>query len=98
LRSARVIRYSPLVPNTGVVGVQTEFTSCASLAEQVPTLIQQNLEMPKTLLVGLGCRGVRLPPKQLMLFAGQLIDPMTDISIVHEIFLQLPGAVSLHHA
>jgi hypothetical protein len=97
-RSACVIRYGALIPNAGLTGVQAKFTSCAPLPEQIPTLIQENLELSKTFLVGLGCRAFRLPLKQLMLFAGELIDPMTDITIVHEIFLQLHGAASLHHA
>jgi hypothetical protein len=97
LLSACVIRYGPLVSNAGIIGVQTEFTSCAPLPEQIPTLIQENLQMSKTLLVGLGCNALCLPLKQLVLFAGQLIDPVTDISIVHDVFLRRPAAASLRH-
>ncbi len=54
-----------------------------SLAEQVPALVQRDLEPPEPLTVSVGHLPVRFTLEQLVLLACKLVDPAEDLVIVH---------------
>src|SRR5215470_1634445 len=82
-RSAGVALDGLLVAQAGLPGILPELPLGAALAQQVPPLIQLDLDPPKLLLLGLARRALGLPLEQLVLPAGQLVDAVGDLLVIH---------------
>ena len=70
--------------------------------EEVPALVEADLEAPQSLLVFLGCLASRLLLEELVLLTRQLIDPLDDLLIVHDtppssLVRKLPGRPARPH-
>src|SRR5438105_13400598 len=81
--SARVSLDSLLVSDPCVVGLQPRRAPGASLAEQVPALIERDLDLSEPLTVGIGHVQVRFPLEKLVLLARKLVDPAEYLRVVH---------------
>jgi hypothetical protein len=68
-QSADVALHGFLVAKARFVGVLPEFPPGPPLAEQIPALIQHNLEALEPLAIGIGRGAMRLPLEQLVLLA-----------------------------
>jgi hypothetical protein len=67
----------------GIVGVESDGSSCAPLAKEIPALIERDLDSPQTsvfvLRQGLGCVGTL----EAVLLVGQFVDPPNELSVIH---------------
>ena len=82
-RSAGVALCRFLVSNPRFIGVLPELPPGPPLTEQIPALIQHDLQVPKSLTIGVACGAVRLPLEELVLLARKLVDFMVDRCVVH---------------
>jgi hypothetical protein len=85
--SADIALYGFLISNARFIGVLPEFPAGPSLPEQIPALIQHDLQVPKSLAIGVGRGAVRLPLEEFVLLARKLVDPLVDRRVVHESLL-----------
>ena len=58
--------------------------------EEIPTLVETDLEALESLVVRLGRLPSRLLPEQLVLLVRQLVDPLDDLLVVHDSHLPFP--------
>src|SRR5215471_20054948 len=86
-RSADVAFHRLFVANARFIGVLSELPAGSPLTEQIPALIQHDLQVPKSLTIG-GARGaVRFPLEELVLLPRELVNPLIDRRIVHRSLL-----------
>src|SRR6266540_3079105 len=71
-------------PDVGRVRVAVRVAQRASLAQQVPALIERDLQLLQTLAVALAGVAARLSRPQLVLLRDELLDLAVDLRIVHE--------------
>jgi hypothetical protein len=86
-RSADIPLHGFLVSNARFIGVLPELPLGSPLTEQIPALIQHDLQVPKSLTIGVACGAVRLPLEELVLLARKLVDFMVDRCVVHRALL-----------
>src|SRR5207244_10547249 len=72
--SARVALDSLRSSNPGFAGVEPRRPASPSLAEQVPALVQRDLEPSEPITVGVGHLPVRLTLEQLVFLARKFVD------------------------
>src|SRR6266516_2970627 len=82
--SAHVAVDGLLVAHARLVGVGARRPASPALMEEVPALVEADLEATQPLLVRLGCLASRLLLEELVLLARQLVDPLDDFLIVHD--------------
>jgi hypothetical protein len=73
-----------LVANPCVVWIQTRRPACPSLAQQIPALVQSNLEPSQPHTIGVGHLPVRFTLEQLVFLARKLVDPAENFLVVHD--------------
>src|SRR5206468_4635297 len=87
-----------LVANVRAVRVETRRAPRPSLTQQVPALVQRDLEPAESRPVGVGHLPVRFALEELVLLARKLVDASEDFLIVHDLLLPSrtspPGAPS----
>src|SRR5436190_12748199 len=83
-RLAEVAFDGPLVADGGVVGVEPGGPACAPLAQQVPGLVEGDLEAAQPLPLRRARLAPRLLLEQLVLLARQLVDPVERALVLHE--------------
>jgi len=81
--SARVSLDSLLVSDPCIVGLEPRRSPSASLAEQVPALIERDLDLSEPLTVGIGYVRVRFSLEELVFLARKLVDPAEYLRVVH---------------
>src|SRR2546422_2171851 len=81
--SARVALDSLLSSNPCFAGVEPRRPPSPSLAEQVPALVQRDLEPSEPITVGVGHLPVRLTLEQLVFLARKFVDSAEDLRVVH---------------
>src|SRR5207245_769 len=81
--SARVALDSLYISNPGFAGVEPRRPASPSLAEQVPALVQRDLEPSEPITVGVGHLPVRLTLEQLLFLALKFVDSAEDLRVVH---------------
>jgi hypothetical protein len=77
---------SLLVSNPSPFGVKSRCPPSLSLAEQIPALIQHDLDPLEPVAVGLIRVAVGLPLEEFVLLSRKLIDVVTDLFVVHGFF------------
>jgi hypothetical protein len=82
--SGGVAFHGLLVSNVRAVRVEAGGSARASLAQQVPALVQGDLESAQSLPVGVGHLPVRFALEQLVLLACQLVDSAQHLFVVHK--------------
>jgi hypothetical protein len=70
------------VPNPGLAGILSGVPAGPPLVQQVPALIEQDLQLASALAVGVGCLLAGFPLEQLVLLASELVDPGDDVLVV----------------
>src|SRR5439155_15949792 len=81
--SARVALDSLRISNPCFAGVEPRRPASPSLAEQVPALVQRDLEPSEPITVGVGHLPVRLTLDQLVFLARKFVDSAEDLRVVH---------------
>ena len=71
-------------PDVSAAWVASCVAQCASLAQQVPTLVERYLDARQALAVGLSGGAGRLAFPQLVLFGDELLDLSMDLRVVHQ--------------
>jgi hypothetical protein len=77
---------SLLVSNPSPFGVKSRCPPSLSLAEQIPALIQHDLDPLEPVAVGLIRVAMGLPLEEFVLLSRKLIDVVTDLFVVHGFF------------
>src|SRR5215510_8399228 len=72
-----------LVPDLGIVRVLAGRPQCSPLVQQVPALVQRDLELLHTLPVGFGGLTLGFLLQESMLLMSQLVDAVDDALVVH---------------
>jgi hypothetical protein len=70
-------------PHIGVVWVTANFAKGASLAQQIPTLIEGDLQALESVSVGLSVIPGRLSIPKLVLLSNQFLDGLMNLRVVH---------------
>src|SRR5207245_3432138 len=81
--SARVALDSLPSSTPCFAGVEPRRPASPSLAEQVPALVQRDLEPSEPITVGVGHLPVRLTLEQLVFLARKFVDSAEDLRVVH---------------
>jgi hypothetical protein len=55
------------------------------LAEQIPALVEHNLDPSESVAIGISRGSVRFPFEKFMLLARELIDIVSDLLVVHTV-------------
>src|SRR2546421_6463714 len=78
---------SPCTPRQssrlGPVRRRVRGSPSASLAEQVPALIERDLDLSEPLTVGIGHVRLRFPLEELVFLPRKLVDPTEYLRVVH---------------
>jgi hypothetical protein len=79
--------------NIGIIRIQACIPTRPPLTQQIPTLVERDLELAKVGDVFLGRRGSSVSSLQRMLVLNKLADPVNDLDLVHAYLLLQSG----HH-
>src|SRR5439155_6926367 len=85
--SAHVALDGPFVPDRRLVGIQAGGPAGPALVEQVPALVQGDLDPFEPLPLRLGHLAAGLPAEELVLLVGEVVDPVDDGLILHGFLL-----------
>ena len=77
--------------NIGIVRIQACIPTCPPLTQQIPTLVERDLDFAKVGDVFLGRRRSGVSSLQRMLVLDELADPVNDLDLVHACLLPLSG-------
>ena len=89
VRSLLLVALDDLGPSRlSVVRITTRLTERASLAQQVPALVERDLDLLEALSVAIARGAVRLALPQRVLFLDELLDRPVDLRIVHDATLE----------
>jgi hypothetical protein len=80
--------------NIGIVGIQASVPTCAPLTQEIPTLVERDLDFAKVGDVFFGRRGSGVSSLERVLVLDKLADPVNDLGLVHAYLLLLSG----HHS
>ena len=83
IRSARVALDLSRISNPRLVRVHPGVAPGPALVQEVPTLIEGDLELLEALAFGLVGLAARLRLPELVLLVRQLVDPLDDLLVVH---------------
>src|SRR5580765_747409 len=95
--SVHVALDGSLVAHLRLIGIEPRIPPGAPLMEEIPRLVQGDLQMPQTLDVRFRGLASRLFLEQLVLFRCELVDPLQDVLVFHgappsdDPTLQTPG-------
>src|SRR5579864_8147590 len=78
-----VVLDGPGAARRGGVRVHPELLERAALPQQVPALVEADLELGEPLLVGVGRVPLRLGVPQRVLLVDELLDPAVNLVVVH---------------
>ena len=81
--SPDIILHRLLVAHLRVVGVLAELAAGAALAEEVPPLVELQLNLLQLRLLGFARLAFGLQLEQLMLLARQFVDPVGHMLVFH---------------
>src|SRR5262249_2289518 len=84
-RSALVALDGALVANRRLVGILSGGTPSTALVEQVPALVERHLELREPLAVAIARLAATLALEQLVLLAGEVVDPSDDVRVVRHL-------------
>src|SRR5690348_9428221 len=82
-RSGRVALDRLLVSQLCLVRVATGVPLRPSLPQQIPALVEGDADRSQPLTVRFGCLRVRLALEQLVFFAGELVDLLENLCVIH---------------
>jgi hypothetical protein len=75
-----------------VVRITTRLAERPSLAQEVPALVERDLDLLEALAVAIARGSVRLALPQRVLFVDELLDRPMNLRIVHDATLEESGA------
>src|SRR6266508_5677829 len=73
----------PGIPDPGLLGVQPRGPPCPTLVQQVPALVEGDLDLLQPLAVGLGGLPAPLPLEQFVLELREFVDAVDHVRVVH---------------
>src|SRR5918999_466383 len=79
----RALRDHARWPDAGRLGVQAGLAQRPALPQEIPTLVERNLQLVESPPIGVACRTGGLPVPKLMLLGYQLLDRRVDLPFIH---------------
>src|SRR5262249_62154908 len=83
--SAAVALHGLLVAQACLLRVLPEFAPRPALAQQIPALVERDLNAPEPLAVGIGCNTSGFAVEQFMLLARQPVDGFCHPAFFHAV-------------